>query len=46
MLDKKIKYKPIHVEISLGNVGNMLYDGQQSAVEPIPDMPGMFIGFI
>ncbi|KDR12334.1 otoferlin-like [Zootermopsis nevadensis] len=39
MLDKKIKYKPIHVEISLGNVGNMLYDGQQSAVEPIPDMP-------
>jgi hypothetical protein len=47
MLRKKLRNKPIHVEMSLGNVGNMACDKQHDTKQPIADnTSGMFIVFI
>jgi hypothetical protein len=37
MLDRKLKGKKVHVEISLGNFGNMALEERQFAPEPVPD---------
>jgi hypothetical protein len=44
MLDKELKKTPFHVEISLGNFGNMAYDELQSTNQQTADsMSRMFI---